>query len=498
MRVKQLGWMIAATVLAGAAFADGPKPMDEFHPTVSGGEVMRVSYHNPAILKTVDWLKACESEVVAVEFNLKPSAESEIHCRLLLPPRGKWNGRFWGVGNCGLGDNCGPMNKLMLPHVRSGAAACIADMGTANGRHGREVIRDFGWRAAHLMTVEAKKMVAAYYGKPAAYNYFYGLSSGGGQGLHEAQRFPGDYDGIVCYMPAHYRTGGIHSLRHLNRMAHDADGKPVITAEQCRAVARAAIDWFAPNEPPYAAGKFITALPVYSRTAAEGILDLAAKKVPVLKDEDLRRRWIAIWEGCGKGNSVGTVFGADISRMLERKNFMNGILCGKGAKESESMTDGEVEALVGEIAADVDAGNPDLSKFAARGGKLMMVSGLADSIVSPRSALRYCEAVAERMGADQLDGFFRAYFLPGRDHVRRATWCDGLEDIPSVEALVDWCEMGVAPGALTGTLGDGTKVQVAPWPLKVVGSSGHWATAPMGCSAREYNGKQVNNEESNR
>ena len=169
------------------------------------GAITRIAHHDPAG-RRVDCLGACTGDVVMVEFTLTPTKESAIHCRLLLPPAEKWDGRFWGIGNCGLGHNLGPMNGLMLPRVHEGAASCIADMGTADGRHGREVVRDFGWRAAHLMTVTAKRMVAAYYGRPAKKNYFYGLSSGGGQGLHEAQRFPEDYDGIVCYVPAHYRT----------------------------------------------------------------------------------------------------------------------------------------------------------------------------------------------------------------------------------------------------------------------------------------------------
>ena len=64
-------------------------------------------------------------------------------------------------------------------------------------------IADFGWRAIHLMTVETKGLIAAYYGRPAKYSYWNGCSEGGGQGLSEAQRSD-DYDGILAGAPANY------------------------------------------------------------------------------------------------------------------------------------------------------------------------------------------------------------------------------------------------------------------------------------------------------
>ena len=334
-----------------------------------GGEITLLAQHDPAGRK-LSALYACTCEVTAVEFTLTPTPESAIHCRLLLPPPGKWNGRFWGIGNCGFGDNFGPMNKLMLPRVHEGAAACIADMGTADGRHGREVIRDFGWRAAHLMTVQAKRMVAAYYGRPATKNYFYGVSSGGGQGLHEAQRFSEDYDGIVCYVPAHYRTRLVRTGRDRYR----------------------------------------------------------------------------------SGKEKGGV-----------KNFMNRILSGAESVNEYDMDDAAFDSFIATIRGDVDAASTDLDAFIGRGGKLMVVSGLSDRIVDSQTARDYCEALAKHYGGvDKISSFFRAYFLPGRGHTSAAN-AEGIEDIPSVAAMVDWVERGVSPETLEGVQKNGAKKMIAPW-----------------------------------
>ena len=61
---------------------------------------------------------------------------------------------------------------------------------------------DYAWRAVNEMTVKAKAIVAAHYGRAPRHAYWVGCSSGGRQGLKEAQRFPADYDGIVAGAPA--------------------------------------------------------------------------------------------------------------------------------------------------------------------------------------------------------------------------------------------------------------------------------------------------------
>jgi Tannase and feruloyl esterase len=65
---------------------------------------------------------------------------------------------------------------------------------------------DFGYRAVHEMTLRAKTLVGAFYSVAPRYSYWNGCSSGGKQGLKEAQRFPDDYDGIIAGAPANNWT----------------------------------------------------------------------------------------------------------------------------------------------------------------------------------------------------------------------------------------------------------------------------------------------------
>ena len=63
-------------------------------------------------------------------------------------------------------------------------------------------IDDFGYLAHHLVAVESKVVVGQYYGTGAHYSFWNGCSTGGRQGLSEAQRYPRDFNGILAGAPA--------------------------------------------------------------------------------------------------------------------------------------------------------------------------------------------------------------------------------------------------------------------------------------------------------
>src|SRR5207249_5700808 len=69
-----------------------------------------------------------------------------------------------------------------------------------------EQLIDFAYRSHHETALKAKAITETFYAKPPQHAYFIGCSSGGYEGLMEAQRFPEDYDGIVAGMPANNWT----------------------------------------------------------------------------------------------------------------------------------------------------------------------------------------------------------------------------------------------------------------------------------------------------
>ena len=145
-----------------------------------------------------------------VTATLKPSSDSDIKVEVWLPAAG-WNGKLQGVGNGGWAGSI--FYFMMANALRSGYAVVATDTGHAGGMgdgtfafNHPEKLTDFAWRAVHEMTVTAKAVIEAYYGKGPRLSYWNGCSTGGRQGLKEAQRFPSDYDGILDGAPANYMT----------------------------------------------------------------------------------------------------------------------------------------------------------------------------------------------------------------------------------------------------------------------------------------------------
>ena len=131
----------------------------------------------------------------------------------------RWNGKFEAVGNGGFIGQIG--YSALAAALNRGYATASTDTGHASGNdeswalgHPEKLI-DWSYRAVHEMTVDSKLIIAAFYGKPAKLAYWNGCSTGGKQGLTEAQRYPADFDGIVAGAPANYIThlqaGGVYT-----------------------------------------------------------------------------------------------------------------------------------------------------------------------------------------------------------------------------------------------------------------------------------------------
>ena len=146
-----------------------------------------------------------------VAATLTPTPDSDIKVEVWMPAE-NWNGKLVGIGN---GVWAGTISySAMAEPLARGYATVATDTGhVGSGMDAkfaighREKLVDFGYRAVHEMTVKAKAVIAAYYGRKARLSLWVSCSTGGRQGLMEAYRYPEDYDGISSMAPANPMVG---------------------------------------------------------------------------------------------------------------------------------------------------------------------------------------------------------------------------------------------------------------------------------------------------
>ena len=108
---------------------------------------------------------------------------------------------------------------------------------------------------------------------------------------------------------------------------------------------------------------------------------------------------------------------------------------------------GEFQQRLVAMSAIVGAMNPDISAFQARGGKLIVLHGLADEVISPNPMIAYYQGQVAKMGQAAVDAFLRFYTVPGMGH-GTGTFVPAWD---AMGALDRWVTQGIAPATLIGT-----------------------------------------------
>jgi len=409
-----------------------------------------------------------------VKIVLNPAKGSNINVEAWLPDPVKWNGRFLGLGNGGAAGNINP-GSLTWP-VYGGYAVATTDMGTApnpnSGVGNKEVWKDFGFRATHLMTVAGKSLVKAYYGKDPNYSYFNGGSTGGQQAMQEAQRYPEDYDGIVANIPAHCRAP-LHAYFLWNDQIL---AKRPFSESQQKSVIAAGNEYMASREIPPTAGKIVSD-PRCDAKDIEAVIKLAMEKDPSLTAEhaDALRKLFDGPKRADTGERIfcGIPFGGAFN-IAHGHLYLFKWVFGADKNLAEIDFGKDIETYLSALGPYLNAENPDLSRFEARGGKLLMISGSADSCVPYHATLDYYERVVERFGSlDKVRSFCRFYIIPGMSHGPGP----GINNTPSMfDLVVAWREKGVVPDMIRGKRVVDGKTEmdfpIYPYPFKTAWEEG--------------------------
>ena len=394
-----------------------------------------------------------------VAVRLKPSPDSDIKAELWLPAGTAWNGKFLGVGGGGF---VGFINTGgMASALREGYATASTDTGHEGSSaafalgHPEKVI-DFAYRAVHQMTVASKAIINAHYGREPRFSYFQGCSTGGRQGLMEAQRYPEDYDGIIAGAPAH-RQIDLCAWRMAIMRAVLMEPSKALPPEKTSIVNKAVLEQCDAldgvkdgllTDPRKC--RFNPATLLCKAVAQDGCLTAPQIETVKMAYSDARKRnGDLIYPGLVPGGETGWLLPGRSTEPGGIDLGMFRYIAHQDAAWDWRNFDLERDTeLAMRSAGFMHAANPDLSAFKARGGKLLLYHGWNDGgsggAISPLSTISYYESVLKKMGRNQ-DDWLRLFMAPGMAHCGGGP---GPNQFNALAALERWREANIVPDIL--------------------------------------------------
>jgi pimeloyl-ACP methyl ester carboxylesterase len=413
----------------------------------------------------------------------KPTSDSEIRFEVWLPLSG-WNGRYEQVGNGGFAGTI-PFSSMAQPLLHGYATAATDDghiaAPNATWAVGHpEKVKDFGYRAVHETSVQAKALIRAFYRKEASRFYLVGCSEGGREALTEAQRYPEDFHGIVAGAPAinwdHLNARGLWDELALMETPESYIPPAQLPILQNAAIAACdtldgAKDGFIENpslchfDPATVQCKgsdtsgCLTAPQV---TAAKKIYDpLNNPRTGALIEagfspggEAVPANW-AVWITGGSAPQLG------VGKLFANQFFGDMVFENPKWDPKSFNFDTDMKITDDKLGGILNSMDTNLRAFKAHGGKLIQYHGWSDAAIPPLGSVEYFESVQKAMG--NTKGFYRLFMVPTMSHCAGGPGATmfgnagGFEapqedaDHDVVLALDRWVEKGKAPDRIIAT-----------------------------------------------
>jgi hypothetical protein len=380
----------------------------------------------------------------------------------------KWNGRTLFMGGGGFD---GRITTPAYPQNSPGIAqAGYATIATNHGHNisgyeatwalNSEMLAEYGYLAVPRVLSPAQAILKRRYGdrKVAAAKMVYeGCSGGGRQGLIQAQRYPDLFDGVISRAPANAYTAQFLWYQKVAKQLAKPGAN--LTSGKVKALASAvlakcdALDGLADGliGRPDACTFDVASLKC---TGAETDSCFTEPQLQTVKtmyeptnvagyswpgfpfgDEEFSPTGLQAWGGFGVAG-LGQGF---IKYMVAQSPSANWL----------DVDPAQYTSRLAFLAGQIDAVNPDLSRFKARGGKLILWTGLTDWVITPHNATDYyTKVVAAAGGQASADEFVEYFTAPGVSHCLNANGNgQGADMVNLLGPMFDWIEKGVKPSS---------------------------------------------------
>ena len=262
---------------------------------------------------------------------------------------------------------------------------------------------DFAHRAIHELALQGKAVTAAFYGNAPKYSSFTGCSNGGRQGFKSAQRYPGDFDGIVSGSPAfHWTSTMAASVAIAQTTMSDAANQ--LPAEKLKVLNQAAIaacdarDGVTDGviENPNACAFNAKVVECKSGDGPACLTAAQVKAANMIYDRDGSGPFVGLKPGSELGWSQlaggPTPFrvGDELFKYVVFKDAKWDFLTFKFPQDLEL-----AQKIDNGL---IDATDPNLKPFADRGGKLLIWHGWSDQVIGSQHSIDYYNRVVSTIG----------------------------------------------------------------------------------------------------
>jgi len=443
--------------------------------TITSAESVSAGTYTPPYGNPIEGLP----EFCRVAGVIRPTSDSEIRFEVWMPVAG-WNEKYLGVGNGGFAGAI-DFNQL-AGNLKRGFATAATDTGheadnvDASWAYKHpEKVNDFGWRALHLTTENAKRLVEMYYSAAPKHAYFDSCSDGGREALMEAQRFPEDFDGIIAGAPANYWTRLVAAGTANFKVMRD-NPAAYISAMKLPAIAKATLGacdaqdgvkdgvindptrcHFDPSVLLCKNGDALDCLTApqvaFLKTIYAGAS--TSRGEPVFPGRTPGGELgPGGWSGWILGNAPGTGLGTGFY-----ENYFRYMVYDDPAWNPFTANfDAALHTAEEKTARALNATDPDLHRFEAHGGKLILYHGWNDPAIPAQNTVNYFKSVREKMGSAEVERFVRVYMVPGMQHCIGGPGATTIGQFGTrtpeggvFGALERWVEKGAAPQEIIAT-----------------------------------------------
>ena len=396
-----------------------------------------------------------------VAATLKPSASSDVRMEAWLPITG-WNSHFRGTSPNGLG---GVVNyNAMGVGLTGGFAVASTDTGHQGGDTAwmqvPDKVTDFAGRAMHETTVVGKALTAAYYGTAPTHSYMIECGGGSAAALHEVQKYPADYHGVVVGGHAAHLTRQIFGQLWVWAAAHP-NGVAILPPAKLAVIHDAVLakcdrldgvkDGLIEN--PMRCTFDPKAIECRSRGAESRVDEPNCLTPPQV--EAVRKIYAGptnprtnekVWSALYRGSELDWSFFTEAAAPI---GIATGTLRDAILKDptwdyrtTSVNFDRDVALADRSDIARVNASNPDISEYVRLGGKLILSGGWNNALVPAGAVVNYYNSVEAKIGRENTRRAVRLYMVPGMIECNGGP---GTDTFDMLGVMRRWVEHGQVP-----------------------------------------------------